>query len=135
MYSLNINDVDKDHHKLKGNILLKNIEYLRKNKLLDKTIFVGCTPGKTGRTWWNFWSNDMIPLIKKYGLKYIEVTEMCYGITPEQDTILATKFQEQAAIVIKNGTDKKYLQQRDKNGKFIIENPKQNKIKNNYLYF
>jgi len=120
VYSLNIFDLNKDTHKLNGNILLKNIEYLKEKKLLDKTIFVGCTPGKTGRTWWDFWSNDLIPLITKYNLKYVEVTEMCYGITPDKDKVLAAKFQELVSATIKNGTNKKYLQPRDKKGNYII---------------
>lgn len=69
IYTINLCDVGIKTHKLKGKNLENNIQYLKKLNLLDKTIFVATT----GTGWLNSKSKDVIPLVKKYKLNYIEL--------------------------------------------------------------
>ncbi len=126
VYSLNIWDMNNKTHKLNSTIFEENIKYLKNKKLLNKTIFIGTK----NNNWWNFWSNDLIPLIKKYNLKYIEITDMGMGIC--DDTATINQFKAEVIKVIKYGTDKKYYYKRTKEGKFIIPKPKP-KPKQSYI--
>ena len=125
VYSLNIYDLDNKTHKLKFDRLEKNIKYLKQKKLLDKTIFVGTI----NNNWWNFWSSDMVPLIKKYNLKYLELDNVGMGICDDTETI--KQFNWKVKDLIKNGTNEKYFWKRTKDGKFI--KPKPPKEQKSYL--
>jgi len=114
IYTLNIYDVDFKRNKLNTQNILDNIECLRKLNLLSKTIFVGTKWIPGGDKMWNFWSNDFIPLIKKYNLKYIEIE----GLKGKSKTSIENlkkwnnDFINQFKNCLKNGTDKKYLEKR-----------------------
>lgn len=69
LYSLNNFDVNRKLHTFRGNTFVNNVEYLKKLKLLDKVIFVGTY----GKIWTDFHTKEILPLIKKYKLKYVEV--------------------------------------------------------------
>ena len=143
IYSLNSFDINRKTHKLKGKVLVENIEYLKSIGLLDKVIFIGTT----GKAWTDFWSNDLIPLIKKYNLKYLEVDGLKSWIdTTKQDLeTWHSYFIKEFKDIIKNGTNKKYYKKRDNTGKFIntnlkkLQKPNENDTKtkkqNYYLYF
>ncbi len=113
VYSLNIYELDNSTHSLKANRFETNIKYLKEHKLLDKTIFVGTV----GTNWWNFWSNDIIKYILKYNLKYIEITNV--GIGHCDNTDATQQFNKKVIDVINNGTDKKYLLQRNLKGDYM----------------
>lgn len=106
IYSINVYDLKKDHTLRKHN-LINNIEYLKKVKLLDKVIFIG----SVGDSWSNFWSDELIPIIKKYNLKYIEMVgiKAMRDVTPGYFEQLYDQFYKKAAAVIENGTAGEYL--------------------------
>ena len=64
----------------------------------------------------------MAELIKKYNLKYLEITDMGMGICDNTATI--AQFNKKVKNVINHGTDQKYKYKRTKDGKFIIPKPK-----------
>lgn len=104
IYAINIYDIKEDHT-LRGNNLITNIEYLKKVRLLDKVIFIG----SRGNSWSNFWSNSLEPIIKKYNLKYIEMTgiKAMKDATPEYFEKLYKQFYTKAEAIIKNKANKK----------------------------
>lgn len=98
VYAINIYDIKEDHT-LRGKNLITNIEYLKKKGLLNKVIFVG----SRGKSWSNFWSNELSPIIKKYNLKYIEMTgiKAMKDATPEYFEKLYKQFYAKAETAIK----------------------------------
>lgn len=139
VYSLNNFDINRKMHTLRGKTLITNIEYLKKLSILDRVIFVGTV----GKDWTNFWSNDLITIIKKYKLKYIEITGIKSWIDSSKEDLAGwhQQFMWGFEDTIKNGTNKKYLAKRDSSGKYIQEKPKKAKpqakkeTKKYYLYF
>ena len=127
LYSLNSFDINRKTHKLKNKVFIENVEYLKTVGLLDKIIFVGTV----GTCWTDFWSNDIIPVIKKYNLKYIEISGIKSWInsTKEDLATLHNCFIDEVNYVLKNGTNSRYLQKRDENGAYIKEESKVAKSK------
>ena len=131
LYTLNSFDINRKIHKLKQNTFITNIKYLKEAGLLDKVIFIGTV----GNCWTDFWSDDLIPLIKKYNLKYFEIHDIkAWADTSKEELAsLHKQFIKEINYLIQNGTNKKYLMPRN------IKN-KTNKQKyigrtNAYLYF
>ena len=127
IYTINFYDVTASH-KLKKNNFINNIKYLKKLNLLNKTIFIA-TKTKNG-TWNNHYATDIAPIISKYNIKYIELTNLKEKakITLEDYEKQYQYFYKEVKKVIENGTDKKYL-------KAKANNIKSKSTKSYYLYF
>ena len=127
IYSINNFDINRKTHTLRGNNFINNIKLLKEMNLLNKTIFIGTI----GKVWTNFWSNELIPIIKKYNLKYLEILDIkSWKDTSEADfNKLHNQFKQKLEKLLLNGVDQIYLQNKLPNGKYrkIINKPQQTK--------
>lgn len=132
IYTINLRDVGIKTHKLIGNHFEENVKYLKKLGLLDKTIFVATT----GTGWLNSKCDGLIPIIKKYNLKYLELhnVKQANESTIEDFNALNKIFIQEVESLLKNGTDKKYLKSKEPKNK-PIKKEKQKEEQTYYLYF
>lgn len=100
IYSLNDWDVDKTTHKVFINKFIQNLDFLKKEKLLDKIIFVETRNYERPNSFWNFWATNVKEIIKKYNLKYVQVTGLIGGGEVDNSIKAVPEFYKKATEVI-----------------------------------
>ena len=98
VYSINYYDVDRQSHLMNRKIFIENLEYLKKEGLLNKIVFME-TRNKDENAFWNFYAINIQDLIKKYNWIYIQINDLTLG-APDEDIIMP-QFYKKAIEAIK----------------------------------
>lgn len=103
VYGINYYDLDITSHKINLERFKANLDYLKREGLLNKIIFVE-TKNKDEKAFWNFYAINVQDTIKEYNLTYIQMNDLTLGAADE--SIIMPQFYKKAVEAIEKKGNK-----------------------------